>query len=106
MIEETETLQIETEDLIKHEQMVITITHSGYIKRLALKTYRQQRRGGKGIVATGTKDEDFVEDIFIADTHSYILFFTNKGKVHWLKVYDIPEAGRQAKAKPSSIYCN
>ena len=95
--EEIESLEIE--DLIKQEKMVITITHSGYIKRQPLAFYRQQKRGGKGIIAAGTKEQDFVEDIFIADTHSYILFFTNKGKIHWLKVYNVPESSRQAMGK-------
>ena len=78
---------------------MITITHSGYVKRQPLAVYRQQRRGGKGLIATTTKEEDFVKDIFIANTHSYILMFTNKGKVYWLKVYSIPEASRQARGK-------
>ncbi len=95
--DEAETFEMQ--DLIKQEKMVITITHSGYIKRQPLKTYKQQRRGGKGIIAAGTKEQDFVEDIFIADTHSYILFFTNKGRIHWLKVYHIPEGSRQALGK-------
>ncbi len=95
--EEAETFEME--DLIKQEKMVITITHTGYIKRQPLKTYRQQRRGGKGIIAAGTKEQDFVEDIFIANTHSYILFFTNKGRIHWLKVYNVPEGSRQALGK-------
>ncbi len=94
---EAETFEMK--DLIKQEKMVITITHSGYIKRQPLKTYRQQKRGGKGIIAAGTKDQDFVEDIFVANTHSYILFFTNKGRIHWLKVYNVPEASRQALGK-------
>jgi DNA gyrase subunit A len=98
-IEIAEAETFEMEDLIKQEDMVITITHSGYIKRQPLKTYRQQKRGGKGIIAAGTKDSDFVEDIFIADTHAYILFFTNKGRIHWLKVYNVPEGSRQALGK-------
>jgi len=96
---EAENEEIETEDLIKEEEMAITITNSGYIKRLPSQTYKLQHRGGKGIVATTTKDEDIVKDIFVASTHSYILFFTNKGKVYWLKVYSIPEASRQARGK-------
>jgi len=96
--EEAETFEMK--DLIKQEKMVITITHTGYIKRQPLKTYRQQKRGGKGIIAAGTKEQDFVEDIFIANTLSYILFFTNKGRIHWLKVYNIPEGSRQALGKP------
>lgn len=94
-----ESAELETEDLIKDEEMAITITNSGYIKRLPLQTYKLQHRGGRGVIATTTKDEDIVKDIFIASTHSYILFFTNKGKVHWIKVYNIPEAGRQARGK-------
>ena len=96
-VEEAETFEME--DLIKQEEMVITITHAGYIKRQPLKAYRQQKRGGKGIIAAGTKEQDFVESIFIAKTHSYLLFFTNKGRIHWLKVYSIPEASRQALGK-------
>lgn len=88
------------EDLIAEEDMVITISHQGYIKRLQMDTYRQQNRGGKGIRATTTKDEDFVEHLFVACTHEYILFFTNEGRCHWLKVFNIPEAGRLSKGKP------
>jgi len=88
---------ISEEELIKPEEMAVTVTHAGYVKRLPADTYKQQRRGGKGIIATGTKEEDFVEDLFVANTRSSILFFTNKGKVHWLKVYQIPEASRTAK---------
>ena len=98
-IVEAEATKFEMEDVIQESNCVITVTHSGYIKRQLLQTYRQQRRGGKGLIATTTKEEDFVRDIFIASTHSYILFFTNKGKVHWIKVYNIPEASRQAKGK-------
>ncbi len=96
---ELENTELETEDLIKDEEMAITITNSGYIKRLALQTYKLQNRGGKGVIATTTKEEEIVKDIFAAGTHSYILFFTNKGKVYWLKVYNIPEASRQARGK-------
>jgi DNA gyrase subunit A len=91
--------ELEIEDLIASEDQVITITHAGYIKRLSMNTYKQQRRGGKGVIAAEIREKDFVENVFIANTHSYILFFTDKGKVHWLKVYLIPEAGRQAKGK-------
>ncbi len=100
LIVEDEEAEIEVEDLIKEEDMVITVTHSGYIKRTPPNLYRQQHRGGKGVIAAKTKDEDFVEHMFIANTHSYILFFTNKGKVYWLKVYQLPEATRAAKGKP------
>ena len=90
---------IEIEDLIEKEEVVVTITHSGYIKRTSLDEYRQQKRGGKGVIAATTKDEDFIENIFIANTHSYILCFTEEGNVHWLKVYQIPDASRQSKGK-------
>ncbi|MBI2208318.1 DNA gyrase subunit A [Candidatus Woesearchaeota archaeon] len=98
-IMQSEASQFEVEDIIEKHDCVITITHSGYIKRQPLAAYRQQKRGGKGLIATTTKEEDFVKDIFIASTHSYILMFTNKGKVYWLKVYNIPEASRQARGK-------
>ncbi|MDW7732136.1 MAG: DNA gyrase subunit A [Methanolobus sp.] len=90
---------LEDEDLIPDEDVVVTITSSGYIKRLPVDTYSQQRRGGKGIIGMDTKDEDFVTDIFVASTHNYILFFTNKGRVHWQKVYGIPEGSRQSRGK-------
>lgn len=90
-------VNLETEDLIAEEDMVITITRQGYIKRIALDTYRNQKRGGRGVTGMGTKEEDFVEHLFVTTTHHYILFFTNKGKVYKLKVHNIPEAGRQAK---------
>jgi len=91
--------EIDIEDLIKDEEMVITISHAGYIKRNPLTTYRAQRRGGKGKMGMETKEEDFVERLFTATAHSYILFFTNKGRIYWLKVHQIPEASRQAKGK-------
>jgi DNA gyrase subunit A len=90
---------VDIEDLIEQEDVVVTISHHGYIKRLPINTYKQQKRGGRGIIGATTKEEDFVEDIFIANTHSYILFFTDKGQMHWLKVYNIPEAIRQSKGK-------
>ncbi len=93
------TSEIDIEDLIKDEEMVITISHAGYIKRNPLTTYRAQKRGGKGKIGMETKEEDFVERLFTATAHSYILFFTNKGRVYWLKVHQIPEASRQAKGK-------
>jgi DNA gyrase subunit A len=80
--------------------MVITITHSGYIKRLSVTSYRRQARGGRGVIGIETKEEDFVEHLFIASTHNYILFFTPKGRCHWLKVHEIPVGGRLAKGKP------
>jgi DNA gyrase subunit A len=94
---QTEASAIEEEHLIKPEDMVVTMTHAGYVKRLTVDTYQAQRRGGKGVIAAETKEEDFVEDLFIANTHDSLLLFTNLGKVHWLKVYQIPEAGRYAK---------
>ena len=90
---------IDIEDLIVEEDMIVTVSHFGYIKRNAVSLYKSQRRGGKGKVGMGTKEEDFVEKIFIASTHHYVLIFTNKGKVHWLKVYQIPQGGRAAKGK-------
>jgi DNA gyrase subunit A len=90
---------INIEDLIVEEDMVVTVSHTGYIKRNPVSLYKSQHRGGRGKVAMGTKEEDFVEKIFIASTHDYILIFTNKGKLYWLKVYQIPQAGRMAKGK-------
>jgi len=95
----TETTELTIEDLLADEEMVVTITRSGYIKRTHVDLYRSQRRGGKGVTGMETKEEDVVEDLFIATTHSYLLFFTSQGKVHWLKVHEIPEGGRQAKGK-------
>ncbi len=92
--------QIDIEDLIAEEDMVITISHTGYIKRQPVSTYRKQNRGGKGVTAAEAKEDDFLEGLFIASTHEHILFFTDRGRLHWLKVYDIPEAGRYAKGKP------
>lgn len=89
----------EAEDLIAVEDMVITISHNGYLKRLPLDSYRQQRRGGRGATGIKVRDEDFVEHIFIASTHSYILFFTDRGRCHWLKVHHIPVAGRTARGR-------
>tara|TARA_B110000263_G_scaffold3205_1_gene2704 strand:- start:598 stop:3099 length:2502 start_codon:yes stop_codon:yes gene_type:complete len=87
------------EDMIAEEDVVITITHEGYIKRTALNTYRTQRRGGRGVQGAGSKEEDFVEHLFIANTHNYMLFFTDRGKCFWLKVYDIPQGGRATKGR-------
>ena len=94
-----ETQDLTIEDLLADEDMVVTITRSGYIKRTHVEAYRSQKRGGKGVTGMETKEEDIVEDLFVASTHSYLLFFTNKGKVHWLKVHEIPEGGRQARGK-------
>jgi DNA gyrase subunit A len=87
------------EDMIAEEEVVLTITHLGYIKRTALNTYRTQRRGGRGVQGAMSKDEDFVEHLFIANTHDYMLFFMDKGKCYWLKVYDIPQGGRATRGR-------
>jgi DNA gyrase subunit A len=87
------------EDLIEKQDVVVTISHAGYVKRIPVDTYRAQKRGGRGIIAAETREEDYIEDLFIANTHSYILFFTTTGQVHWLKVHEIPEGSRQAKGK-------
>ena len=87
------------EDMIAEEEVVLTITHQGYIKRTALNTYRTQRRGGRGVQGAMSKEEDFVEHLFIANTHNYMLFFTDQGKCYWLKVYDIPQGGRAARGR-------
>ncbi len=89
--------EINMEDLIEEEEMVITLTHFGYIKRLPVDTYKAQRRGGRGVSGITTREEDFVERLFITSTHNHILFFTSKGKMYRLKAYEIPEVGRQAK---------
>ncbi len=94
-----EEAEISLEDLIAEEEVIVTITHTGYIKRNAVSLYRAQRRGGKGKIGMGIKDEDFVETLFTASTHDSLLFFTDLGKVYWLKVHEIPEAGRAAKGK-------
>jgi DNA gyrase subunit A len=95
-LSDEEVSDYDKEALIREEYMVVTITHEGFIKRLPPSTYRAQGRGGRGIAATTTKDGDFLEHTFVALTHDYILFFTNRGKVHWLKVYDVPLATRTA----------
>jgi DNA gyrase subunit A len=93
------TTDFSIEDLIAEEDMAISISHSGYIKRLPVGTYRRQARGGKGVTGMGTKDDDFVEHMMIASTHDYILFFTQTGQCHWLRVHEIPQVGRAAKGK-------
>ena len=91
--------EIDTEDMIADEEMVVTISHQGYIKRLPIDTYRKQGRGGRGLSGSNLKEDDFVESIFVASTHAYILFFTDLGKCHWLKVHRIPKVGRTARGK-------
>ncbi|GIW42320.1 MAG: DNA gyrase subunit A [Candidatus Binatia bacterium] len=91
--------EISVEDMIADEDMVVTVSHQGYIKRQPVALYRAQRRGGKGKIGATTKEEDFVEDLFVASTHAYILFFTTAGKVYWAKVHEIPQGGRAARGK-------
>jgi len=98
IVEEEEEFKME--DLIAEEDMAITISHSGYIKRLPISSYRRQHRGGKGLLGMGTKEEDFVEHLFIASTHSWLLFFTSQGRCYGVKVYQLPTGGRLAKGRP------
>jgi len=98
IIDQTEELTLE--DLIADEEMVITITHAGYIKSLSVSAYRRQNRGGKGVIGMETKEEDFAEHVFVATSHQYILFFSNLGRCYWLKVHEIPRGGRLAKGRP------
>jgi DNA gyrase subunit A len=99
IIEEEISEDFSIEDLIAEEDMIVTITHSGYIKRLSISSYKRQNRGTKGVIGMETKDEDFAEHMFVASTHNYILFFTRRGRCHWLKVHEIPQGGRLAKGK-------
>jgi DNA gyrase subunit A len=94
-----ETGEFTIEDMIAEEDMVITISHTGFIKRIAVTAYRRQLRGGRGSTGASTKEEDFIEHLFIASTHNYILFFTDKGRCYWLKVHEIPQAGRATKGR-------
>ncbi|OQY57668.1 MAG: DNA gyrase subunit A [Desulfobacteraceae bacterium 4572_88] len=98
--------EVTLEDMIAEEDMVVTISKSGYIKRNPITLYQSQRRGGKGKTAMGTKDEDFVEHLFVASTHHTFLFFTNQGKVYWCKVYEIPQAGRSSRGKAIVNFLN
>jgi len=97
--------ELTVEDLIAEEDMVITISHLGYVKRLSVTAYRRQHRGGKGVIGIETKEEDFAEYLFIASTHDYILFFSNKGRCYWVKVHGIPTGGKLAKGKPIVNMC-
>ncbi|RKY42164.1 MAG: DNA gyrase subunit A [Candidatus Makaraimicrobium thalassicum] len=92
--------ELNIEDLIAEEDMVITLSHAGYIKRYPVSAYRKQRRGGKGVTGAEIREEDFVEHLFVASTHDYMLVFTSAGKLHWLKVHEIPQAGRRTKGRP------
>jgi DNA gyrase subunit A len=92
--------EFSVEDLIAEEDMVITISHSGYIKRIAVSTYRKQRRGGRGLTGATAKEDDWIEHLFIASTHDYVMFFSDRGQVYWLKVHEIPQGGRAARGKP------
>ena len=93
------------EDLIEEEEMVVTVTHAGYIKRNPLSLYRNQKRGGKGKVGTGIKEEDFVTNVFVSSTHAYLLVFSDRGKVYWLRVHELPQVGRAARGKPIINLC-
>jgi DNA gyrase subunit A len=95
-----DSAEVEIEDMIADEDMVITMSHAGYIKRCPVSMYRSQGRGGRGVKGMDSKEEDFVETIFVASAHSYIIFFTDRGRCHWLKVYRIPEAGRHSRGRP------
>ena len=94
--------EIKLEDLIKDEEMAITVSHAGYVKRTSVETYRHQSRGGKGRIGAKTREDDFVEHFFVASAHSYILLFTSKGRIYWLKVYEIPEAAAATRGKAIS----
>ena len=95
-----EAADLSTEDLIVEEEMVVTVSHLGYVKRNPVSLYRAQKRGGRGKTGAATREEDFLESLFVASTHSYVLVFSNQGKVYWLKVHEIPQAGRAARGKP------
>ncbi|MDD3731184.1 MAG: DNA gyrase subunit A [candidate division Zixibacteria bacterium] len=97
--------ELTVEDLIAEEDMVITISHLGYVKRLSVTAYRRQQRGGRGVIGIETKEEDFAEHLFIASTHDYIMFFSNKGRCYWVKVHEIPIGGKLAKGKPIVNMC-
>jgi len=96
----SEITDFSLEDLIAEEEVVVTVSHEGYIKRMPVDTYKRQRRGGRGIAGMATKDEDWVEHLFTASTHDYILFFTARGRIHWLKVHQVPQTSRTARGRP------
>jgi len=91
--------QFDIEDLIADEEVIVTVSHTGYVKRMPIDTYRKQARGGRGIIGSDTKEGDFIEHLFVASTHDYLLVFTNRGKCYWLKVYDVPSLSRQSKGR-------
>jgi DNA gyrase subunit A len=95
-----EAADLDTEDLIAEEEMVVTVSHAGYVKRNPVSLYRAQRRGGRGKTGATARDEDFLESLFVASTHSYLLIFSDRGRAYWLKVHEIPQAGRAARGKP------
>ena len=101
-----DTGEIHLEDLIQVEDVAVTVTHGGYLKRTAVDTYRRQSRGGKGRIGMGTRTEDVVEHLLIASTHAYLLVFTTMGRVYWLKIYEIPDAGTTGKGKHISGLIN
>jgi DNA gyrase subunit A len=94
-----EVAQLDVEDLIAEEEVIVTVSHSGYVKRMPIDTYRRQGRGGRGIIGSDTKEGDFIKHLFVASTHDYLLIFTNRGKCYWLKVYDVPSMSRQSKGR-------
>jgi len=94
-----EVEQLDVEDLIAEEEVIVTVSHSGYVKRMPIDTYRRQGRGGRGIIGSDTKEGDFIKHLFVASTHDYLLIFTNRGKCYWLKVYDVPSMSRQSKGR-------
>ena len=96
---------VDVEDMIADQQMVISLTASGYVKRLPLATYRQQHRGGVGVMGMNMKEDDYIEHLHICSTHDFLLFFTNRGKVYRLKVYELPEGSRTQRAAPWSTCC-
>jgi len=95
----TKAEEFAVEDLIAEEEVIVTVSHSGYVKRMPIDTYRRQARGGRGIIGSDTKEGDFIEHLFVASTHDYLLIFTNRGKCYWLKVYDVPSMSRQSKGR-------
>src|SRR5436305_11373024 len=96
---EGESGELNIEDLIAEEDMAISVSHTGYVKRTAITTYRSQRRGGKGRIGMRTREEDFVSHLFVASTHAYIMIFTDRGRAYWLKVHEIPDVGPDGKGK-------